>query len=57
VDEPIGNLNARTGAEILRMCMDLNNEERTLVIITHYPEVTKYINRVVLVKDGITKCN
>lgn len=57
VDEPIGNLNARTGAEILRMCMDLNNEERTLVVITHYPEVTKYINRVVLVKDGITKCN
>jgi putative ABC transport system ATP-binding protein len=56
VDEPIGNLNTRTGAEILRMFMGLNNEERTLVITTHYPEITKY-TRVVLAKDGITQYN
>jgi len=56
-DEPTGNLDSRTGVEILRIFMDLNNEERTVVIITHDPEIAKYANRVVLVRDGIIQYN
>lgn len=56
-DEPTGNLDSRTGAEILRIFMDLNNEGRTIVIVTHDPEIAKYANRVILVKDGIILYN
>jgi len=56
-DEPTGNLDSKTGAEILRIFMDLDNEGRTVVIITHDLEIAKYANRVVLVKDGIIQYN
>lgn len=52
-DEPTGNLDSRTGCEILSMFTRLNEEGRTIVMITHDPEIAKYADRVVLVKDGI----
>jgi putative ABC transport system ATP-binding protein len=56
-DESTGNLDSRTGAEILRMFIDLNTEGRTVVIVTHDPEIAKYADRVILVKDGIIQYN
>lgn len=56
-DEPTGNLDSKTGSEILRIFMDLNREGRTVVIVTHDPEIAKYADRVVLVKDGIIQYN
>ena len=56
-DEPTGNLDSRTGAEILRIFMDLNMEGRTIVIVTHDPEIAKYADRIILVKDGIIQYN
>ncbi|AKB13313.1 ABC transporter, ATP-binding protein [Methanosarcina thermophila CHTI-55] len=56
-DEPTGNLDSRTGAEILRIFMDLNMEGRTIIIVTHDPEIAKYADRVILVKDGIIQYN
>ncbi|AAM07308.1 TPA: ABC transporter ATP-binding protein [Methanosarcina acetivorans] len=56
-DEPTGNLDSKTGSEILQIFMDLNNEGRTVVIVTHDPEIAKYADRVVLVKDGEIKYN
>lgn len=56
-DEPTGNLDSKTGAEILQIFMDLNREGRTIVIVTHDSEIAKYADRVVLVKDGIIQYN
>ncbi|AKB19145.1 ABC transporter, ATP-binding protein [Methanosarcina sp. WWM596] len=56
-DEPTGNLDSKTGSEILQIFMDLNNEGRTIVIVTHDPEIAKYADRVVLVKDGVIQYN
>ena len=56
-DEPTGNLDSKTGSEILQIFMDLNNSGRTIVIVTHDPEIAKYADRVVLVKDGVIQYN
>jgi putative ABC transport system ATP-binding protein len=56
-DEPTGNLDSRTGAEILNIFIDLNTEGRTVVIVTHDPEIAKYADRIILVKDGIIQYN
>lgn len=52
-DEPTGNLDSKTGCEILNMFTRLNKDGRTIVMITHDPEIAKYADRIVLVKDGI----
>jgi len=52
-DEPTGNLDSKTGCEILNIFRKLNEDGRTIVMITHDPEIAGYANRIVLVKDGI----
>lgn len=52
-DEPTGNLDSKTGCEILNMFKRLNEDGRTILMITHDPEIARYADRVVLVKDGI----
>lgn len=56
-DEPTGNLDSKTGREILNMFTKLNEDGRTIVMITHDPEIAKYADRIVLVKDGIIQNN
>ncbi|HIH95834.1 TPA: ABC transporter ATP-binding protein [Methanosarcina acetivorans] len=56
-DEPTGNLDSKTGCEILSMFTRLNEDGRTIVMITHDPEIAKYADRIVLVKDGIVQNN
>lgn len=56
-DEPTGNLDSKTGLEILRIFMDLNQEGRTVIIVTHDPEIAKYADRTILVKDGVIQYN
>lgn len=56
-DEPTGNLDSKTGCEILGMFTRLNEGGRTIIMITHDPEIAKYADRVVLVKDGIVQSN
>ena len=52
-DEPTGNLDSETGAEVMALLQRLNQEEQAaLVIITHDPEVAAAARRVVLMKDG-----
>jgi putative ABC transport system ATP-binding protein len=51
-DEPTGNLDSRTGAEILEMFSQLNKEGKTIIFITHDNELAKRAERVVRIKDG-----
>jgi putative ABC transport system ATP-binding protein len=56
-DEPTGNLDSKTGAEILSIFINLNMEGRTVIIVTHDSEIAKYADRIILVKDGIIQYN
>ena len=51
-DEPTGNLDTKTGDEIMAILKDLNKKGTTVVIITHNDEIAKLSRRVVHIKDG-----
>ena len=52
-DEPTGNLDSRTSQEILKLLVDLNEKQgRTVLIVTHEPEVARVCQRVIQLKDG-----
>lgn len=51
-DEPTGNLDSKTGIEIMELLKDLNKKGVTIVVVTHNPEVSDYANRTIIVKDG-----
>jgi len=52
-DEPTGNLDSNTGAEILRLLQQINREQgKTVIQVTHSLEAAQYGNRVINVRDG-----
>ncbi|HAK72727.1 MAG TPA: macrolide ABC transporter ATP-binding protein [Sporomusaceae bacterium] len=51
-DEPTGNLDTKSGEEIMLIFNKLNQEGRTLILVTHEPEVADHAKRVILVRDG-----
>ena len=51
-DEPTGNLDSRTSEEIMGIFQDLNDEGKTIVLITHEPDIAQHAKRVVTVRDG-----
>ncbi len=51
-DEPTGNLDSTSTVEIMRLLVELNEAGRTVILITHEPEVAEFAKRVVELRDG-----
>ena len=51
-DEPTGNLDSESGEAILQLLKQLNEEGRTIILVTHNPEAAAYAHRIVRIKDG-----
>jgi putative ABC transport system ATP-binding protein len=51
-DEPTGNLDSSAGAEILAIFDDLNEQGKTLIIVTHDPVISHHARRMIILRDG-----
>jgi putative ABC transport system ATP-binding protein len=51
-DEPTGNLDTKTGAQILEMLKSLHNKGRTIILVTHDPLIGEQAERIIRIKDG-----
>jgi putative ABC transport system ATP-binding protein len=51
-DEPTGNLDSKTGAQIMKMLSELNEKGHTIIMVTHNPETAKYADRTIVIRDG-----
>ena len=51
-DEPTGNLDTRTSVEIMELFQSLNAKGRTIVFVTHEPDIARYATRNVVFRDG-----
>ena len=51
-DEPTGNLDSRTSEEVMAIFQELNDEGKTVVLITHEPDIADHAKRIVTFRDG-----
>jgi putative ABC transport system ATP-binding protein len=51
-DEPTGNLDSKSGNEIMSIFHELNRQGRTIIVVTHEPDIAAHARRVITVKDG-----
>lgn len=51
-DEPTGNLDSKTSIDIADLFVRLNNEGKTIVMITHEPEIAQFARRMIYLRDG-----
>ena len=52
-DEPTGALDTKTGQQIMELLTELNHEGKTIIMVTHEPEIADYAGRKIILRDGI----
>ena len=51
-DEPTGALDTKTGEQIMELLTELNAEGKTIIMVTHEPEIAAYAKRQIVIRDG-----
>jgi len=51
-DEPTGNLDSKTGGQIMQILQRLNDEGKTIIMVTHETETAEHAKRIIYIKDG-----
>ena len=51
-DEPTGNLDTKTSEEIMNLFVELNGEGKTIILVTHEPDIAEYSSRTLMFRDG-----
>ena len=51
-DEPTGNLDRKTGFQIMDILVGLHNEGKTVILVTHDPKIAEYAHRIIELEDG-----
>ncbi|HET9086856.1 MAG TPA: ABC transporter ATP-binding protein [Acidobacteriaceae bacterium] len=51
-DEPTGNLDSKTGVEIMALVDELHAKGNTIIVVTHEPDIAEYAHRIVHIRDG-----
>jgi len=54
-DEPTGNLDSKSGGQIMEIIEDLNNKGHTIILITHETYTAEYAERIITLKDGLVE--
>ena len=52
-DEPTGALDTKTGSQIMELLVELNEEGKTIIMVTHEPEIAAYAKRQIVIRDGV----
>lgn len=52
-DEPTGALDTKTGEQIMEFLTELNEEGKTIIMVTHEPEIAAYAKRQIVIRDGV----
>src|SRR6184192_2496875 len=54
-DEPTGNLDSKTGEEIMRLFGELHDQGNTIIVVTHEEDIARHAERIVRIKDGLVE--